>query len=69
MTEHYPPPRDALDAPKSLQEGVGAPTFAAVFMRYQREIQAFLRGMLGAHELAQDLTQDTFSDAWRAGAT
>ncbi len=33
-------------------------------MRYQREIQAFLRGMLGAYELAQDLTQDTFSDAW-----
>ncbi|HLY31447.1 MAG TPA: sigma-70 family RNA polymerase sigma factor [Ktedonobacterales bacterium] len=61
MRRHHPLPRNETDS-----KTVAPPTFATIFARYQQEIQAFLRSMLGAHELAQDLTQDTFHDAWLA---
>ena len=40
--------------------------FTAIVARNRQDLYAFLRGLLGADELAQDLTQDTFHDAWRA---
>lgn len=40
--------------------------FTGVVERHERELLAFLRGMVSEPELARDLLQDTFYDAWRA---
>lgn len=40
--------------------------FTATVDTQQAALYGFLRGMLGDSEAARDLTQDTFSDAWRA---
>ncbi len=40
--------------------------FTATVDTHQAALYDFLRGMLGDDETARDLTQDTFSDAWRA---
>lgn len=43
-----------------------APDFAALLDRHQAALCAFLRGLVRDSELARDLTQDVFCDAWRA---
>lgn len=40
--------------------------FTATVERLQRPLLIFLRGVVGETELALDLTQDAFHDAWRA---
>jgi RNA polymerase sigma factor (sigma-70 family) len=40
--------------------------FGALLDRHQVALLAFLRGMLAEPELARDLLQDVFCDAWRA---
>ncbi|HEX8981954.1 MAG TPA: RNA polymerase sigma factor [Ktedonobacterales bacterium] len=40
--------------------------FTTTVDTHQAALYGFLRGMLGDDEAARDLTQDTFSDAWRA---
>ena len=40
--------------------------FAALLDRHQAALHAFLRGLVRDSELARDLTQDVFVDAWRA---
>jgi RNA polymerase sigma-70 factor (ECF subfamily) len=40
--------------------------FSPLVERYQRELYAFLRGLVTQPEQARDLLQDTFCDAWRA---
>jgi len=40
--------------------------FDAIFVRYHRSIYAYLLGMVGQPEQAQDLTQDTFLKAYMA---
>lgn len=40
--------------------------FTSTVDTQQAALYGFLRGMLGDDEAARDLTQDTFSDAWRA---
>jgi RNA polymerase sigma-70 factor (ECF subfamily) len=54
-----------------VEADVAAPPFSladftATVDRQQAALFGFLRGMLGERELARDLTQDTFADAWRA---
>ena len=40
--------------------------FSALVERYQQSLYAFLRGFVENGEQARDLTQDTFTAAWRA---
>ena len=40
--------------------------FAALLATAQNALRGFVRGMVGSVELAQDITQDVFVDAWRA---
>lgn len=40
--------------------------FSALVERYQHSLYAFLRGFVENGEQARDLTQDTFTAAWRA---
>jgi RNA polymerase sigma factor (sigma-70 family) len=40
--------------------------FTGIVERHERELLAFLRGLVSEAELARDLLQDTFYDAWRA---
>jgi RNA polymerase sigma-70 factor (ECF subfamily) len=40
--------------------------FTALVNQYQRPLFGFLYGLVQQREQAHDLTQDTFSDAWRA---
>ena len=40
--------------------------FAALLATTQNALRGFVRGMVGSVELAQDITQDVFVDAWRA---
>jgi RNA polymerase sigma factor (sigma-70 family) len=40
--------------------------FSSLIADHERDLFLFLRGMVGQPELARDLLQDTFSDAWRA---
>ncbi len=40
--------------------------FTSTVDTHQAALYGFLRGLLGDDETARDLTQDTFSDAWRA---
>jgi RNA polymerase sigma-70 factor, ECF subfamily len=39
--------------------------FTALVDRHQHALYAFLRGLVTSPEQARDLTQDTFTDAWR----
>jgi RNA polymerase sigma-70 factor, ECF subfamily len=39
--------------------------FTSIVERHERELLAFLRGLVSEAELARDLLQDTFYDAWR----
>ncbi|HLY30786.1 MAG TPA: sigma-70 family RNA polymerase sigma factor [Ktedonobacterales bacterium] len=52
-------PREACE-PKSLA------AFTALVDHQQRALHVFIFGLVGERELARDLTQDTFHDAWRA---
>lgn len=57
------------DAPANAASASATLTLAAFSTtvdRWQTALYAFLHGMLGDAELARDLTQDTFHDAWRA---
>jgi RNA polymerase sigma-70 factor (ECF subfamily) len=40
--------------------------FSSLVAQHERDLLQFLRGMVGQPELAADLLQDTYSDAWRA---
>ncbi len=42
--------------------------FTALVNQYQRALFGFLSGLVCNSELARDLTQDTFYDAWRAAS-
>ncbi|MGH2515329.1 MAG: RNA polymerase sigma factor [Ktedonobacterales bacterium] len=39
--------------------------FTAIVDHHQHTLHAFLRGVIASPELARDLTQDAFADAWR----
>jgi RNA polymerase sigma-70 factor (ECF subfamily) len=39
---------------------------SSLVAQHERDLFIFLRGMVGQPELAADLLQDTYSDAWRA---
>jgi RNA polymerase sigma-70 factor, ECF subfamily len=43
-------------------------TFAALFERHRREVQAHCYRMVGSFEDSEDLVQETFTRAWRARA-
>jgi RNA polymerase sigma-70 factor (ECF subfamily) len=55
MRQHTDAPPVALD-------------FGALLDRHQASLLAFLRGLVPDAELARDLVQDVFCDAWRAAA-
>jgi RNA polymerase sigma factor (sigma-70 family) len=63
--------RRAVGVPDAHQEGgarhpLARADFTGIVERHDRELLAFLRGMVSEAELARDLLQDTFYDAWRA---
>lgn len=63
--------RRAVDMPDAHSEGgarhpLARADFTGIVERYDHELLAFLRGMVSEAELARDLLQDTFYDAWRA---
>src|SRR5579862_7685503 len=62
MKEYGMPEPSRLAPPRLLSLA----EFTPLVERYQRDLYAFLYGLVSQPEQARDLLQDTFCDAWRA---
>lgn len=49
-----------------LTTSLAPPTFSELLADTQRPLYAFVAGLVGDTELARDIVQDVFCDAWRA---